>query len=437
MLIHLGLDSTDSPSGGCTTHTASKILDELQKSDPTINFIGYPRLIRLNPNIPIKTRGNAAISISIETTLEPSKVFEIAKSIVIADKDANLGEPHKKPGLVMKVGELEKNEIYSQGLQTVLTLENIGFSKLVDSYYPENANGLIGALCALYSDLSEDHTYELITYRKPASLGTDREIKINQLIKADKQFKSTFSSLDHNSNRELIAPSGPDPVFCGVRANSTFELHSFLNSLQIDEKLDSWTVFKSNQATDSHVNSPLSEISPYNVFSGELTIVSKPEELQGGHLKIAARVNNQSIVCMAFEPTKNLRNIVRVLIPSDRIYAHGNIRQNKFGISLAFEYFMISHLAQDIESYSPKCNCGTTMKSAGRFKGYKCPSCKTQSMIPQIVTKARNPNLFINQRVYASPSAQRHLTKPKSRLHRKNKNLRDEILSYQDVRNKL
>ena len=48
----------------------------------------------------------------------------------------------------------------------------------------------------------------------------------------------------------------------------------------------------------------------------------------------------------------------------------------------------------------------------------------------------RSPKLFLNQRVYASASAQRHLTKPISRLHKINNLPSEAILSYGDVRSK-
>lgn len=437
MLIHLGLDSTDSPTGGCTTYTASKIIDTLFVHDPNIEFIGFPKLVRLNPNIPIKTRGNAAIAFSINTSLNPNEVFQIAKQIVIADKEANVGEPDKQPGLVLKIGELESNDLYSHGLQEVLILDELPISELVDLHYPENANGLIGALCALYSDLSEDHTFELITYRKEISLGTQRKVDLERLASSDTEFTSTFSSIDLKSNRELIAPSGPDPVFCGIRSNSTHELIPFMNSLKIGEKLDSWTIFKSNQATNCHVNNPISGLSPFNVFSGELSILSKPKEYQGGHIKLVTRTNDLSIDCMVFEPTKELRDVARLLMPGDRIYAHGNVKQNEFGISMSLEFFMILHLAEKIIRSPPKCECGVTTKSAGTFKGYKCPSCKTLTFIPKITIKPRSQKLFLNQRVYAVLSAQRHLTKPKSRLHQINNSLTNDVKSYNDIRNKL
>ncbi|MCE7736928.1 MAG: DUF1743 domain-containing protein [Candidatus Heimdallarchaeota archaeon] len=437
MLIHLGLDSTDSPSGGCTTYTASKIIDALVEGDPNIDFIGFPKLIRLNPNIPIKTRGNAAIAFSINTSLKPDEVFDIAKQIVIADKETNVGEPDKKPGLVLKIGKLNQSDIYSHGLQEVLILDEIPISELVDLHYPENANGLIGALCAMYSDLSEDHTFELIAYRKENSLGTIRKINLEKLVFANNEFNTTFSSIDLKTKRELIAPSGPDPVFCGIRSNDTNELVPFLNSLEIEEELDSWTIFKSNQATNSHMNNTISEIFPFNVFSGELFILKKPEEFQGGHIKLVTRTGDLSIDCMAFEPTKELRDIARLLIPGDRIYAHGNVKQNKFGISISLEFFMVLHLADIVIRSPPKCNCGVTTKSAGKFKGYKCPSCKTLTMIPKISIMPRSNKLFLNQRVYAALSAQRHLTKPKSRLHQINNTTVDNPLSYNDIRNKL
>ncbi len=436
MLIHLGLDSTDSPSGGCTTYTASKIIDVLQQNDKNIHFIGYPKLVRLNPNIPIKTRGNAAISFSFETNLDPKIVFEFAKKIVIMDKEANTGEPHKKPGLVLKIGESLSNDIYLRGLQEVLTLDDFDISNLVDYYYPKDANGLIGAMSALYSDFSEDCTFELITYRKSESLGTKRRIDMESLILADSLFKSAFSSIDHDAKRELIAPSGPDPVFCGIRANNTNELLQFIRTLDMQEELDSWTIFQSNQATNAHVNDNVSKIDPYNVFSSELVIVDQSVEFQGGHVKLFVQTNNRHIECMAFEPTKRLRDIARLLIPGDKIYAHGNVKQNKFGTSISLEFFMITNLAKEIIISSPRCSCETTMKSAGKYKGYKCPQCKEITMVPDHFEKERSSQLFMGQRVYASLSAQRHLTRPKNRLHKINYNLRDDTMSYLDIRQK-
>ena len=57
--LHIGIDDTDNRSGGCTTHLAFKVTEQILRKTNAC-FIDYPLLIRLNPNVPWKTRGNAA-----------------------------------------------------------------------------------------------------------------------------------------------------------------------------------------------------------------------------------------------------------------------------------------------------------------------------------------------------------------------------------------
>ncbi|MDF2428617.1 MAG: DNA-binding protein, partial [Nitrosopumilus sp.] len=64
-VLNVGFDDTDSLKGMCTTFLAYKIVDSLQKQN--IEFLDFPRLIRFNPNIPWKTRGNGAVSFKIKT----------------------------------------------------------------------------------------------------------------------------------------------------------------------------------------------------------------------------------------------------------------------------------------------------------------------------------------------------------------------------------
>ena len=66
--VHLGIDDTDSYDGMCTTFLSTLIVDLLIKH--SVRFLDFPKLIRLNPNIPYKTRGNGAVSISFITSTE-------------------------------------------------------------------------------------------------------------------------------------------------------------------------------------------------------------------------------------------------------------------------------------------------------------------------------------------------------------------------------
>ncbi len=58
----LGLDDTDSPDGMCTTYLGALIARELKNRGFTVT---NHRLVRLNPNVIWKTRGNAGISLEI------------------------------------------------------------------------------------------------------------------------------------------------------------------------------------------------------------------------------------------------------------------------------------------------------------------------------------------------------------------------------------
>src|SRR5437879_1293494 len=62
--FHIGIDDTDSPRGGCTTYTMSILSDRLQHEE--LELDGYPCLVRLNPNVPWKTRGNAATALHLK-----------------------------------------------------------------------------------------------------------------------------------------------------------------------------------------------------------------------------------------------------------------------------------------------------------------------------------------------------------------------------------
>src|SRR2546425_12013179 len=62
MVLWIGVDDTDSLRGMCTTFLATEIVRDLTTD---FDLIGYPRLVRLNPNIPWKTRGNGAICVCV------------------------------------------------------------------------------------------------------------------------------------------------------------------------------------------------------------------------------------------------------------------------------------------------------------------------------------------------------------------------------------
>ena len=80
--LHIGIDDTDSPFGKCTTHLAFKITKYVLERTGA-NFIDYPLLIRLNPNIPWKTRGNGAVCLRIKSDhQDQQRITEFVKNYV-------------------------------------------------------------------------------------------------------------------------------------------------------------------------------------------------------------------------------------------------------------------------------------------------------------------------------------------------------------------
>jgi len=95
--LHIGFDDTDSTRKGCTTYVAALLLEKLEKLN--VKFLDYPSLIRLNPNVPWKTRGNGALCLRIEHEegLE-EQIKEIAISLV--EEQADLSFKGTDPGIV-------------------------------------------------------------------------------------------------------------------------------------------------------------------------------------------------------------------------------------------------------------------------------------------------------------------------------------------------
>ena len=87
-ILHIGIDDTDSPKGMCTTFLAYKIINRLKKEN--VDFLDFPNLVRFNPNIPWKTRGNGAVGIKISTS-NPGKIKNLVKKFVKQYSDVKNG----------------------------------------------------------------------------------------------------------------------------------------------------------------------------------------------------------------------------------------------------------------------------------------------------------------------------------------------------------
>src|SRR5438309_11820645 len=88
MRFLVGIDDSDSRFGLCTTYLGYQLVLNLLRDGCSVP--AYPRLVRLNPNIPFKTRGNAAVCLPLETE-EVKRTFETVCSIVERLSDVGNG----------------------------------------------------------------------------------------------------------------------------------------------------------------------------------------------------------------------------------------------------------------------------------------------------------------------------------------------------------
>ena len=102
MRLNIGIDDTDSTKGGCTTYIAALLVEKF--SQMQIRFTDYPNIIRLNPNIPYKTRGNAAIALRLEV---PNAEYDTVREISIQtmEQSSEIGEQATDPAVVLLRGK--------------------------------------------------------------------------------------------------------------------------------------------------------------------------------------------------------------------------------------------------------------------------------------------------------------------------------------------
>ena len=425
-ILHIGFDDTDSIKGKCTTYLGFKIVKHIKKIGK-YGFVDYPSLIRLNPNVPWKTRGNGAVCIRIIGE-KYERLIEFILSEV--QRESHIGSG-ANPGVVFFQGNDIPDEIVKYSSLAMHEFLNRRLAKKIASkngikYFSfGNGNGIIGALAAIGNDLIGDHTFEAITYRKIDSCGTPRFIDKEKVFKMNNDtFPQTFNNYDEKHQRILIAPHGPDPVFCGIRGESPDIVLKSLKKLEIKENIDGYMIFKTNQGTNMHLFNELNLSSLKTYTSGFLNckLITKPKIINGGHVLFFVEDSYGSALAAIYEPT-GLGKIASELDIGDSIQIGVGVRKpsNQFPKTLNVEYLNVMNLVQKYDIVNPKCKvCDKRLKSEGKNKGFQCDKCgyKEKDVYKLCIPK----EIRIKTGLYLpSPKAHRHLTKPIHRYGAENK----------------
>jgi len=419
--FHIGVDDTDSRLGGCTTYTAAVLFQELVSEG--FKPLDFPWLVRLNPNIPWKTRGNGALSLHF--TVEEEQLEDVKKvAIATVERTTDLTQRATDPAMVFLKGRAPNplREFSSRALHDVLSVNEArqtAESARSEVHLLKGSRGLVGALASVGADFDHDHTFEIIAYRTPENIGTKRRVNYDSVRQMDALFRGlTFNNIDPETGRVLICPHGPDPVLLGIRGKDPASVTGGLNHLEINEPIERVMIFRTNQGTDAHLNyhTRIQALRPHQsaVITGDVS--DSPRIVRGGHVIFRIHDETGSVDCAAYHATGSVRDTSLQLSPGDSVAVSGGIRPQPLReLTLNVEKLEVTRLVDKVRLENPTCsNCGTRCESMGRDQGFRCRKCKARLPRTSRVEKLEPRKIRVG--VYLPPPrAHRHLTKPASR----------------------
>jgi tRNA(Ile2)-agmatinylcytidine synthase len=341
-MAHLGFDDTDSRQGLCTTWLATEFVREFEDFD----LLGYPRLVRLNPNVPWKTRGNGALYLRFgrgqgkpflvgEIGGRPVRAFPRGHPAPVDDEIESrvrqvleggcaFDDPMTHPGYAI-LHRRPRASLYWAAVRRIVTVEEAlaAASGCGRTGGYKEGRGRIGALAAI-SWRPRDRTYEVLAYRERSRWGTPRDVDEASVVEMDRRFPSTFHNYDYANRSVVLAPRSPCPVLCGIRGDDPGDLPAALRALRT-EPVDRWLLFETNQATDDHVAHG-ARIVPGTSVDIEGIVAAPPRILAGGHVVVTLRRGAERVDFTTYEPSKELRRAARSLAPDDRVRVVGSVR---------------------------------------------------------------------------------------------------------------
>jgi len=426
--MFVAVDDTDSMKGNCTTFLATEIIREFRDLD----LIGNPRLVRLNPATPWKTRGNGALVMRFgRGEGEPRYIGEMGGKVCCYDSCTDFEpdpiemrdriipiierrhEDDADPGLL--ISEVRPDpSFYRRGVTTIMDradidreIERIGGT----TFQIGNGRGLIGCTCGM-AWVPGDSTFELLSYRPESRWGTKRVFDPLTIRDVEHGYPTTFNSWEDREQKVAMVPATPCPVMYGLRGDSEEDLIEASAKIST-EPIERWMVFLTNQGTDDHIIRDPESLTPNQSYSIRGTVSSCARHIAGGHVFIDIDTRFGTLECGAYEPSKEFRHAVDWLYPGDEIEVLGELRDEPRTLNI--EKIHVISVAEERRKISnPVCpGCSRTMKSVGRGQGYRCKRCGTSAEDPVTEPVTR----WVVPGWYEPPTAaRRHLSKPLKRM---------------------
>lgn len=424
--MFVAVDDTDSRNGRCTTFLATEMIRRIG-----LDLIGYPRLVRLNPAVPWKTRGNAALVmefghgigntrkigdiggdvLSYERSHDEPDIDDVMEALIPILMENR--EDDSSSGLIVSAVR-PRSELYTMGVRTILSKDIIE-KELNDisarTFTVGDGMGLIGAACGM-AWVPGDSTFELLAYRSRERWGKVRHVEPSSIREMDRIFQTTFNSWEERFQKVTMVPSTPCPILYGIRGDDDDELE-LAHHMIVSEGAERWVTFLTNQGTDDHLISDAMELIPDRSYTITGTIAENARHIKGGHVFIDMDTSYGRITCGIYEPAKEFRQVFDSLIPGDTVMVMGELRSDPRTLNV--EKVNVLTLAENVvRSPNPKCpSCGRSMKSIGSGQGYRCRPCGMKTKTINTETIRRD----IVTGWYEPPAAaRRHLSKPLKRI---------------------
>ena len=410
----VGVDDTDSRKRGmCTTYLAARIAERIEAAGGTVE---RRLLVRLNPAVERKTRGNAALA--LHTDLNADAATDLARGELTPL--AELDDPRTSPGLVVAdcAAEAVPGAIAEFAREAVRGFHDLDDAlELADSagFHTEGwagGHGRIGALAAVGAFRAfEEWTYERIGYRAFDRCGTPREVDEASLFAAAADtYPEAWDTVDRGAQEAVCVPNAPGPILYGIRGDTPEAVRAVAERVE-SESIERHALFLTNQGTDAHLRDvaagDLGELRDGRAYCVDCVVAGEPETRRGGHVfvQISGADSDVELAAAAFEPTKRFRDRVRALRPGDELTVCGEVSDG----TVKLEKFAVRRLNRTREA-NPTCpDCGRSMSSAGRNQGYRCRDCGTAAAEKTEVEIDRDlePGWY-----EVPPCARRHIAKP-------------------------
>jgi len=456
----VAVDDTDSRDRGmCTTYVGARLAERLESAGGRVH---RRLLVRLNPAVKHKTRGNAAVAVHV-AGVDAETAFDLAAEAVRGFAAAD--DPRTSPGVVVADVDVAGDPSGSgtpsattggAGTEPRVPDEVAAFARralrrrldldealsLADAHGYRHAafgtgggaggeavagRGRIGALAAVGAPTAfDDWTAERISYRELDRCGTPRDVDVESVFAAaDAGYPTVWDTVDRETGAAVCVPNAPGPILHGIRGDDAAACEDVAAAIE-SEPVERAATFRTNQGTDAHLApGRIGDLRDGAGYRVDGAVATAPETKRGGHVHVdvvareAARSAgaDERLRCVAFAPTGRFRDRVRALRPGDRVTLCGE-HERREGIdesadgptaTLKLEKFAVRDLVRT-EPAVPTCpDCGRSMSSAGRGQGYRCRDCDTAApgKVDREVDRELEPGWY-----EVPPSARRHVAKP-------------------------